>query len=383
MKFKPNFISRMRGFSLIELMVAITIGLLIMTALITLFLNMSHTNREMAKTNSQIENGRFAIQLLQNDIVHGGYWGGYVPDFDDLTASTTVAPTGIPTAVPDPCAPVAADAVGLIAFPLQTYETATSATCATNKKDNTDVVLIRHAATSTVASCTGTNLCFQASNCASDTDRYKLGEVATTTFDLKKIDCLVANPAEIRKLVSDIYWISNDNTLMRKEFKEGAYVAQPLIDGIEGFRIELGRDYISDNNTDIITGRNPPVTGTVNASLQYTKAIKWADEDNRTSPVNRGDGIPDEYIRCPATGCTVDQLINVVSVKIFVLARASEATLGYKDTKTYSLGTAQTMCSTDSTDTSCDLKVLDPSFKRHVFSTTVRLNNVSGRRETP
>lgn len=379
MKSKPNFISRMRGFSLIELMVAITIGLLIMTALITLFLDMSRTNREMAKTNSQIENGRFAIQLLQNDIVHGGYWGGYVPDFDDLTASTTVAPTAsIPAAVPDPCAPAAADAVGLIALPLQTYEASTSATCATDKKDNTDIVLIRHAATSVATDCTGANLCFQASNCADDSNRYIL---ATTGFNLREITC--TNPTEIRKLVSNIYWVSNDNTLMRAEFTGTAYDVQPLIDGIEGFRIELGRDYISDDNTDITTGRNPPVTGTVDLDLLYTKAIKWADEENRTSPVNRGDGIPDEYIRCPATGCTVDQLINVVSVKIFVLARASEATLGYKDTKTYSLGTAQTICSTDSTDASCDLKVLDPSFKRHVFSTTVRLNNVSGRRETP
>lgn len=378
MKFSSFYISRNQGFSLIELMVAITLGLLIMTALITLFLDMSRTNREMAKTNAQIENGRFAIQLLQNDIVHGGFWGGYVPEFDDLTASTTVAPGGIPSTVPDPCSPAAADADGLIALPLQTYEASTSVTCVIDKKDNTDIALIRHAATSEATDCTGTNLCFQASNCADDSSRYKL---ATSGFDLREITC--TNPTAIRKLVSNIYWIRNDNTLMRAEFTGAAYDVQPLIDGIEGFRIELGRDYISDDNTDIITGRNPPVTGTVNASLQYTKAIKWADEDNRTSPVNRGDGIPDEYIRCPASGCTVDQLINVVSVKVYILARASQATAGYKDTKTYSLGTAQTMCSTDSTDTSCDLKVLDPSFKRHVFSTTVRLNNISGRRETP
>ena len=91
----------MRGFSLIELMVALTIGLLISMALGTLFLHISRSNDEMAKANSQIENGRFAMQILQDDIVHGGYWAGHVPKFDDFTYSGI--PDDVPGAVPNPC----------------------------------------------------------------------------------------------------------------------------------------------------------------------------------------------------------------------------------------------------------------------------------------
>ena len=49
-----------------------------------------------------IENGRFAIKVLEDDLVHAGYWSGYVPMFDDQTRPTD-APTDVPTAVPDPC----------------------------------------------------------------------------------------------------------------------------------------------------------------------------------------------------------------------------------------------------------------------------------------
>src|SRR3990167_10249767 len=94
----PFEFSLQSGFSLIELMVAMVISLLIMGAVLTLFLDVTRTNDEMAKTNIQIENGRFAIQLLQSDLSHAGFWDGYVPQFDDLTLTTVAgdAPTLVP-----------------------------------------------------------------------------------------------------------------------------------------------------------------------------------------------------------------------------------------------------------------------------------------------
>ena len=64
------------------------IGLVIIGALVTLFVNTSGNNRELARANSMIENGRFAIKVLEDDLVHAGYWGGYVPMFDDQTRAT-------------------------------------------------------------------------------------------------------------------------------------------------------------------------------------------------------------------------------------------------------------------------------------------------------
>jgi type IV pilus assembly protein PilW len=89
---------------------------------------------------------------------------------------------------------------------------------------------------------------------------------------------------------------------------------------------------------------------------------------------NRGDGIPENFVHCGG-GCSVGQLANAVAVKLYVLARANEATPGYVDTKSYKLGGAAAITASD--------LAAGASFKRHVFSTSVRLINVSARRETP
>lgn len=387
------------GLTMVELMVAITIGLLISAALTALFLNITRTNDEMAKTNSQIENGRFAIQALQDDIIHAGFWGEYIPQFDDLTIE--LAPNDVPTEVPNPC--LAYDVAtwdtayknNLIGIPVQAYEDTppSGAGCADlslNKQANTDLLVVRHVSTCVagVGNCEADmagKLYFQSShsynlpqprpapdpNCPSptataDTIPYILD---TTDFNtLKQKDC--ATPiTEKRKFVSNIYYIRDyTNTegdgipsLVFSQFDlvGGTLVhpeAVPLVEGVEGFRVEFGIDNLSD-------------TG---AAVDYASAVNWEDAENLTSPTNRGDGAPDgEFIRCTdATPCTVDQLMNVAAIKIYILARANRASPGYTDSKTYTLG-------------STTLGPFNDSFKRHVFSTTVRLNNISARRETP
>lgn len=385
---KSQHLALQKGFSLIELMISITIGLLIMVALGSLFLNINRANNEMAKTNSQIENGRFAIQWLQQDIVHAGYWGAYVPQFDDLTI--TGVPTGVPTAVPSPCAPWTPDEnTNLIGVPIQVYGATPppDAGCVTdlaaNKKASTDVLVVRHAETCVPgeANCEADiagKLYFQASQCELENlTPYKLD---TSSFALYKRNCVgtgapqalpitAGTIAEKRKFISNIYYIRDyaqivgDGipTLMLSSFDlaDGTLAHQeavPLIEGIESFHVELGIDDKSDTGADV----------------NYAAAINWADPMNLTSPTNRGDGVPDgAFVKCTdAAPCTVAQLMNVVAVKIYVLARADKVSSGYIDTKTYSLGTTT-------------LGPFNDGFKRHVFSTTVRLVNVSNRRETP
>ena len=101
--------------------------------------------------------------------------------------------------------------------------------------------------------------------------------------------------------------------------------------------------------------------------------VQWQDPDSWTVPTNRGDGIPDKFVHCTSAGtspCALIDLINVAAVKIYILARADEPSPGYTDTKTYQMG-------------ALSVPAFGDNFKRHVFSTTIRINNVSGRRETP
>lgn len=359
-------------------MISIAIGLVILAALVALFLGTSRNNREMATASSVIENGRFAIQLLENDIVHAGYWGTHVPEFDDQTS--TIVPPDVPASLPDPCLAYsaanwnAAYVDSLLGIPAQAYETV--AVCGgviTNKLANTDVLVVRHAETCVpgVGTCgadTNGKLYLQSSRCRTETAPYVFGLTGTASFNLSQRNCAVR--AEKRRFISHIYYIrdfavtAGDGipTLVRSEFdlSGGALAHQaavPLIEGIDGFRVEFGIDNVS-------------ATG---AAVNYTSAIVWQNSTTKTRATNRGDGIPDgSFIRCTVgTPCTAAQLMNATAIRVYVLARSRETTSGYTDTKTYALGDSTT------------LGPYNDGFKRHVYSTTVRLPNVAGRRERP
>ena len=466
------------GFSLIELMIGMAVGLLIVLALGELFVNITRTNSEMAKSNAQIESGRFAIQLLAGDIAHAGFWGGFVPKFDDLTApaSSYDGATMAPSAIPDPCLAYAswnaAYKNNLLAIPVISYESA-PATCVAsgavvNQKAGTDLLVVRHAQTCALVWNSGTSLWVNDSNCeANDAsklyfqapqceDEISAGVVAATASTITLIPTasavnnfylgstirIIAGPgsyqsrvisaydgttkvatlsapdlspipdntskytfgdgyvldtsgyvfhqrscapsalAEKRKFVSSIYYIrdyavsAGDGipTLVRSRFDLSGGVlkhqpAEALIEGIEGFKVELGIDTAGD--VDPLTAARTVV--------DYTLPLVWVDPFTRDTPRNRGDGIPDVYVRCTdALPCTASaptgtaaQLPNVVAAKLYVLARNRDATVGYTDRKIYTLGT------------SAPLAAFDDHYKRHVFSTSVRLTNISGRRETP
>lgn len=371
------------GFTLIELLVAMVIGLMLIGGVVQLFVGISRNNADMASTNEQIENGRFVLQTIQNDVVHGGFWNGFVPEFDDLTAAS--APTDIPTAIPAPCAAYStwntAYKTGLLGIPVQVYDSVPSGCTSliADKKANTDLLIVRHAdicapgdanCEADTSSSASPKVYFQAQLCgdtAASAYVYVLahntvGGPPTTVFNLKKRDCATA--AEKRKYVSNIYYVRNDNTLMRVEFGGTSGfewgTPQELITGVEGFAVELGIDYLSDSGADITAG----------SPAGYTQVISWSSQSVKNSPTNRGDGAPDgAFIRC-GTGCTVGQLINTVAVKLHVLVRSSSTSLDYTDDKSYALANTT-------------LGPFNDHYKRHIYTTTVRLNNVSARRQTP
>ena len=486
----------MRGFTLIELMVALTISTLILLALLSLFVNMSRSSTEFKKSNDLIDNGRFALQALASEIEHAGYWGGYVPGFDNLTWDE--APLDVPTAIPDPCKTYATwtteDRLNLIGLPVVSFETLPSgAGCVSplSKKATrvhpltavstalaTDAVVIRNlerclpgigncpadvagavymqhsqCAAESInggqpAGASANSIVFQ--NTASATDdaytgvmlRIRFGtganqvrwisgyvgstrtatvtpdwattpdltswytldySMSTVSWPLHNRACTAtgtpATQAELpvtagvntpkRRFRSNIYYIhdyphpedtgvgsEHHNevipTLVRSsfDFASGANAHQapvPLVEGIEAMRIELGIDNLSDSGDPV----------------DYTDEVVWADANHYISPTNRGDGSADIYKRCTtAAPCTLDELMNVVSAKIYVLVRARDPDRAetYTDSRTYCLGefAANGTCPADNT-----IAAANDHYQRHVFTRSVRIVNVSSRRETP
>ena len=403
------------GFTLVELLVAIALGLLVMIALIAVFTNVNRTNSEMSKTNSMIENGRFAVDVLNDDIMHAGYWGGYVPLYDSLS-TRSVVPTGVPataTVALGPCVDYAAWDVAyrdmLLGVPVEAYRDAPPTGCSTatvvkDRKPGTDVLVVRHAETCLP----GTPNCealdtakvyVQASQCAAEIEagtRYVVSN-STTDFVLHVRGCTVpAGTAAIAltpiaKFVQHIYyvrtWSTTDGdgipTLVRSTFGKVAGLpahepAQALIEGVEALGIELGVDSqgrcagsFADYTQALVLGP------TGNLQDPATCSYNAATITKNTLPTVRGDGVPDSWVRCAAAGCTAAELRDVVAVKLFVLARSREGSPLHVDGKTYNLGSG-------GTDTLTVTPAgADVAFKRHVFQTTVRLVNIAGRRETP
>lgn len=394
------------GFTLVELMISMVIGLFIVLALLTLLINVNRNNGELTKTNRVIENGRFALQLLEDDVAHSGYVGGFVPAFDDLTVTNAALLVDFPSAVPDPCQAFGTwDAqykTNLVATPVQSYPVTTPTltipvcgTRAVNLQPNNDVLIVRHMDTEScvpgVAGCPAAagepyfqiNRCWDSTSPGYSTSTYVFGS-DTTAFNLRQGSCTPGTPVasasagtlgEIRRFTSNMYFIRNyadtagDGipTLVRSQF--GLYTvggvttpqfkpAEALIPGIDGFRVEFGVDSVS-------------ATGAALTTASFAAVPSFPNPAKLITPSNRGDGYPDgDYVHCPAAGCTSFQLMNTVAAKLYFLVRSETATQGYTDSKIYTLG-------------STTLGPFNDGYKRHLFTQTVRLSNISSRRETP
>jgi len=139
---KAAGVHRLRGFTLIELMISLTLGLLVLAAISTIFVNTGKTNREQTALARMQENGRFALSRISADLRMAG--AQYCSSFGSelvlpteghrlrpLHIFTGVAlPYGVPSRALSNPVP-AAGAPGLLSprFFMQGHECTTVATC--------------------------------------------------------------------------------------------------------------------------------------------------------------------------------------------------------------------------------------------------------------
>jgi type IV pilus assembly protein PilW len=81
------------AYSIVELMVSITLSLILLLGLSSLLVGNIRTSAEMERGNQQMENGRYAMEVLAEDISNAGYLAQFNPAF-----------LATPVVKPDPCA---------------------------------------------------------------------------------------------------------------------------------------------------------------------------------------------------------------------------------------------------------------------------------------
>ena len=244
-----------------------------------------------------------------------------------------------------------------------------------NLKPGSDVIVVRRASTEALSVgavptlndvyiiATGSGLGVQAGTVTAITSTSQVdgATACTLTSSTAALGLCRQNgtAAPIRKYIVHIYFVapcsvgsgtsgvctSSDDTiptLKRLELVASGgtrkFEIVPLVEGIEYIKVEYGLD---------TTPSTASVTGLP------------------------GDGIVDSYTELPASAA---DWTNVISTKIFILARNTEATTSYSDTKTYALGSLSPVLMTSAAN---------DTFKRHAYSTNTRIVNPAGRREIP
>ncbi len=400
-----------QGFSMMELMISITIGLLLLTGLASLFSKSSTSQNEIRRAAAQIENGRYAMDSITQDLQLAGFLGEYRM----LTA---------PASLPDPCLVTKADITSTLNLPVFGYSApdlvtkpTVSTTCSgtaawlssANLKEGSDVLVISRTETGTVPIGTATTTgmwyvqvnpvtldvqgggtgtpmsCTSQANGTTATSITRRCITPATSDPCYSITagpgiCPASTPAGyIRKALIHIYYVSPCNvpangstcastddggrpipTLNRLELTADAsgnttFQVSAIAEGVEFMKIGYG---IDDTAVAGCTG-TPCVSGDTGLV---------------------GDGAPDRYVLAPSAS----DFANVVTARVDLLVRNPEPSFDFVDTKTYKLGTDPTVPTNPaftivaSTDLASAL-----NYRRHVYNGEIRLVNLSGRKEVP
>lgn len=319
-------------------MVGLAIALIVATALLLLFANASSVGQNLARSSTQIENGRYVAELLREDIRLAGFFGE-APDSSTIVVYTSPSPClSVPTGFVNSPA-------GLPA-PVQGFNTTDTVACLPDRKAGTSALAVRRLAiqTTPVASVVASDEQYyvQYSYCATDPSATQLiFDKTSAAFTLKNLACSGANP--LRAYVSRIYYVATCNvcsgagvdttpTLKRVDLIGNQLVVTPLAEGVEALRFEYGFDTDGDGNTD--------------------SYLTDTDSPGASGPTSLWQ--------------------NVMTIKAHFVVRSLEKVSGGPGTAAaapFVLGNAATLA--------------DPGdgYARRVYSTTVRLNNPSGARE--
>lgn len=352
---------RARGLSLIELMIGLTIGMFILAGMTALFASSSQSRHELEKAARQIENGRFAIEMLREEIELAGFYGDYFPIsstlwttpdpcttvLDQMAFSAAATPPSVPT--------------GIFGYEAGAAVTTNCSAIMPNRSTASDVLVVRRVSTTPVAATAALpgEHYLQVSNCADAPAEpaFVLGKLPAN-FVLHGVrpagtplSCHNGDISPVRKYVVRLFYIATCNDCA------GAG------DGVPTLKMA---ELIAGNSTCAANPADPCGSFSVTSLAEGIENLQFEyglDTD--------GNGIPETYETAAAIAAGTNWH-NVVGAKVFLLARNTEPTPGHVDTKTYIL---------NSTGDPATGITPGGNFRRHAYSVTVRANNIAGRRQ--
>jgi len=311
---------RIGGMSMVELLVAMTIGSFLMWGAITVY-SRSRTTYQVSEQVARLqENARYAVSVIEPDIRLANYWG-LMNDPSVVTGAATPAMGASPlSGSTTPCGTNFALNLGEIirgdnnAFTLGPGRTAacnpynSSDAVGGTAQPGADTITVRRVNTQAAAA-TNTRLQLYVTRWGG----------ASQVFNNGITPGALGPSAEIHDVIVDTYYIGADSvgrvgipSLRRKSLINGPdWFDQEVISGVEDLQVQFGIDLGRDANNDGIPD----------------------DSD--------ANGLPDSY-----TGI-VTQWVNpsavpatalIVSVRFWLLVRSETPEQGFVDNNTYAYG---------------------------------------------
>jgi len=327
--------SSQKGFSLVELLVALALSTALMAGVIEVYLENKRNfvqNEEYARMQ---ENGRYALSLLKREVTMSGFYGGN-PDVSDLTASV-----------------VSGDCVA-VGFNWA-LDLSASIELANNVTASGSVQTVRGDTTNT--STTFQNTCIVASELQAGSDVF----VVKRTADTATLENGALNAAE-----DDSQWY-----LRTEEYgtnKGWTYLAAggeiPATDKSAGSKVDYWKYYAKIFFLqDYSRAAGDGIPSFCVESLQQDGFSKECfvegieDLQIEVGIDTDGDSYANQYVAAP----TAAQMEEAVSVRLHILVRSINEIQGYTNSKTYVLGSKST--------------TVNDGYLRQVYSSTVLLRN--------
>jgi type IV pilus assembly protein PilW len=316
---------RQAGVSLIELLVAITIGALLIFGATQVYVD-SRKTYEINETTARLqETARYALSVLEPDIRMSNYWG--LVKGASLIAGQSPPPSGTPTTCGSD---FASNLLANIDGSNNAYNLSCSA-FGNGAVASSDVLIVRRAATTpSSGSATGRlRIC----------STRVLGALVSDTSG-----CTSAPSGQINDLIVNAYYVSRDSTqragypsLRRHELINGPAIrlSEEIVPGVEDLQIQFGVD----------------PTGNSGTATRY---------------VNPGEVGPGE---------------QVVSVRLWLLIRAENEEVGFTDNRTYVYGDRTDDATTNDLNASGAAKKAyapNDGFRRLLVSRTIQIRNALG-----
>jgi len=317
--------SKQNGFNMVELMVATALGLFLTAAVSSIFVAGNKNYKQDDRFSRMQENGRFALNVLAEDLSMAGFWGGAYNLSQFKTLATWVNNCGISLTQTDPIL-------------IQNYATTTHAdttySCITSGKTSlptpsTAILIVKRV----------------------------LGKSVTPPSS--------DNNAYLRVGTTSASFFQNTATLPTYGAGETDWSFIPRIYYIRKYSVTAG-DGIPTLTRKNLTTSNPPTFTTASEEALVEGVENYQVEIG----INTGTGTNiDTQVNYYTDAPSAAELKGAVTARIYVLVRSRDPDSAYTNNKVYKLGKKTVGYSGTGGDNPPD------NYYRRVFSSTVFLRN--------